>query len=273
MKELFNKITNLFEIIKKTLQDRREHKKIKTPDTTIVEKKTTKEVIIENIKVIVFAFLCAMTIRSFLYEPFHIPSGSMKPGLVEGDYIVASKFSYGYSKYSAPIPLPIAERLFDFKKPKRGDIVIFRLPKDPKIHYIKRLIGLPNDKIQIKNSFLYINDKKINKIPAGKYFDKIENIELNLFLEELTEKKQYNTLNYKFFIENANNTREYYIPEGYYFFLGDNRDNSLDSRFPETGFVPYQNIVGEAKIIFFSKEEGLLKFWKWRFTRFLNIIK
>ena len=223
---------------------------------------------------IVYALILAILIRSLLFEPFHIPSGSMKPGLLEGDYIFVSKFKYGYSRYSFPFGIPIIKnRLFDFKKPKRGDVIVFKLPADNKTNYIKRLIGLPGDKILVKNNILYINDVEVPREYVGEYYDRREPWVSLVFLENLEgknikvlQKMEYDPMGDGYFI----------VPDGYYFFMGDNRDNSLDSRFEETGFIPYENIVGEAKIIFFSKSDSLLKFWKIfsiiRYDRIFNII-
>ena len=226
---------------------------------------------------IAYAFLLAVFIRSFLYEPFHIPSGSMKPNLLEGDYIVVSKFEYGYSRYSIPFGLPIIkDRIFDYKKPQRGDVIVFRLPSNPKINYIKRLIGLPGDTIVVKNDILYINGEKIERKYINEYFDEFNSKYLQMYNEKLSNKKDINILQ-----DNAKIIRdgdgEFIVPDNYYFFIGDNRDNSLDSRFIETGFIPYENIVGKAKIIFFSKNDSLFKFWKLyktiRFNRIFKVIK
>ena len=242
----------------------------------MTEENNNEESLTETIKSILWALLFVVLVRSFLYEPFHIPSGSMKPGLLEGDYILVSKFEYGYSRYSIPFGIPlIKERIFNYKKPERGDVVVFRLPSNPRINYIKRLIGLPGDKIKIENDILYINDKEIKRDYVDEYLDEKNNIYLQRYKEYL-ENKEINVLQDKTLL-----TREgdgnFIVPEGHYFFMGDNRDNSLDSRFIETGFIPYKNIVGEAKIIFFSKRDSLFKFWKLhkviRFDRMFKVIK
>lgn len=232
----------------------------------------------ENIYLtILYALLLALVIRSFLYEPFHIPSGSMKPTLVEGDFILVSKFEYGYSRYSFPFGLPLFKgRIMDFKKPERGDVIVFRLPSNPRINYIKRLIGLPGDKIVVKNNNLYINNEEIKNTYIDQYLDERNSIYLPKYKETINN-KEINVLHANpMMIRSPQADGEFVVPEGYYFFMGDNRDNSLDSRFPETGFVPYENIVGEAKIIFFSKNDSLFKFWKIftmiRYDRLFNII-
>ena len=127
----------------------------------IEEKNNNKESLGETIKSILWALLFVVLVRSFLYEPFHIPSGSMKPGLLEGDYILVSKFEYGYSRYSIPFAIPlIKERILDYKQLQRGDVVVFRLPSNPRINYIKRLIGLPGDKKKIENDILLFMKKQ-----------------------------------------------------------------------------------------------------------------
>lgn len=234
-------------------------------------------------KSVVSAFLLAVLIRTFLYEPFHIPSGSMKPGLLEGDFILVSKFSYGYGRYTIPFGIPIIrERIFDWKKPKRGDVIVFRLPANPKINYIKRLIGLPGDKITVKDGMVYINDVELEREYVDDYYDKKNSEEYLEYKEKLTDDKSVKILQLKFkenfeFYDTEDGDGEFYVPDGYYFFMGDNRDNSLDSRFVETGYIPYRNLVGKAKIVFFSESESLFKFWKWhktiRFKRIFKIIK
>jgi signal peptidase I len=227
-----------------------------------------------------WAFVFYVIISTFFYQNFVIPSGSMKPNLLEGDYIVVSKFKYGYSRYSLPFNLPLLKgRIFDIKKPKRGDVIVFALPENPRIKYIKRLIGVPGDEIQIKNKVLYINDIEMIREEDGIFVDEINDITLNQYRENLITKtvniiQNVNSIDYF----SVNNTNVYKVPDGHYFFMGDNRENSKDSRFKDIGMIPYENIVGEANIIFFSKNKtSLLKFWKWgntiRFKRIFKIIK
>jgi signal peptidase I len=209
----------------------------------------------------IYALVLALLIRSFLFEPFHIPSGSMKPGLLEGDFIFVSKLSYGYSRYSLPLGFPlIKDRILDNKKPKRGDVIVFKLPRNPRINYIKRLVGLPGDNIIVKNNILYVNGEEISREYLEEYNDSVEHSTLLTFLENL-ENKSYRVLQDTRY--NPYGDGEFTVPNGYYFFMGDNRDNSSDSRFVETGFVPYVNLVGRAVIVVFSKKDSLLKFWKW----------
>ena len=219
----------------------------------------------DTVKSLLIALILALLIRSFLYEPFHIPSGSMKPGLKEGDFIFVSKYDFGYSRYSFPLGLPIFNgRIFFNKKPARGDVLVFRLPSDPSINYIKKLIGLPGDKIQMKDGILYVNDNPVQKIYLE---DVLENDDdkdsiTKEYREILDNGKEVIVLDK---VENGpgDNTPIFIVPENYYFFMGDNRDNSLDSRFSQTGFVPEENLIGKARIIFFSSSENPLKFWKW----------
>ena len=235
--------------------------------------------ILETIKNIFIALILAIIIRSFLYEPFHIPSGSMKPNLKEGDFIFVSKYDFGYSRYSFPFGLPLfKDRIFFKKQPKRGDVLVFRLPSNPKINYIKRLIGLPGDKIQMKDGILFINNEPISKtfIKNTLEFEDEVNSKAKEYKEKLQNGKEYLVLD-KFENGNGDNTAVFTVPDKHYFFLGDNRDNSLDSRFKETGFIPEENLIGKARIIFFSTSDNPLKFWKWnkiiRIKRIFSTIK
>ena len=156
--------------------------------------------------------------------------------------------------------------------------MVFRLPKDPSVNYIKRLIGLPGDQIQMKDGKLYINNKEISQTYIGKIeeYDNVPESKVNAYREVLDNNKEVVVLDK---IENGNgdNTPVFTIPEKHYFFMGDNRDNSLDSRFPETGFVPEENLIGKARFIFFSSKENVFKIWKWhkiiRWDRIFKKIK
>lgn len=208
----------------------------------------------DSIKTILLAVVLALTVRSFAYEPFNIPSGSMKSNLLVGDYLFVSKYSYGYSRYSFPLGLPFFEGRILANEPKRGDVVVFRFPPNPRVDYIKRLIGLPGDRIQVREGVLYINDKPLEK----RYVDDFSDTENNMvkpiprFTETLPEGKIITILLEKG-TGPANNTPEFVVPEGKYFMMGDNRDNSMDSRFT-VGFVPAENLVGRAEIIWFSTD-------------------
>jgi signal peptidase I len=227
-----------------------------------------KKKIIENIKTLVYALLIALIIRSFFFQPFYIPSSSMEPNLLIGDRLFVTKYSYGYSRHSLPFsPKIFDERIFD-KKPKRGDVIVFKTPADNRTDYIKRLIGLPGDIVQIVNGNLYLNEVKIQrkkleidlKINCG-----VEILKTNVFEETLPNGKKYIA------VYNSQgtmkNTDKFIVPENYYFFMGDNRDCSKDSRFlTSVGYVNYKNLVGKAQIIFLStdaKNASFLKFWKW----------
>ncbi|WP_137135262.1 signal peptidase I [Rhizobium sp. FKY42] len=220
----------------------------------------------ENIKVIIQALLLALVIRTVLFQPFTIPSGSMMPTLLVGDYIFVNKFAYGYSKYS----LPLSPNLFSGRilasEPTRGDVIVFRLPTDPNVDYIKRLIGLPGDRIQMINGVLHLNGKPVPKQPDGKFTSDYRldpGTDVPVFRETLDNGKAYETLD-QIQDGRGDNTREFVVPAGHYFFMGDNRDNSLDSRF-DVGYVPAENLVGRASIIFFSlgNDTSFSEIWKW----------
>ena len=229
------------------------------PKTMFIAKNANPNSLKETIKTIGYALVFALLFRSFLYEPFHIPSGSMKSNLLIGDYLFVSKFSYGYSRYSFPYLLkflPINDRIFR-SEPKRGDIVVFHPPGLPVLgdQFIKRLIGLPGDRIQMKDGVLYINDKPVEKEYIGEWGDKDkqgEGANLKQYRETTPEGKPYLILNEKI-PSSVENTGVYVVPEKHYFMMGDNRDNSRDSRFADpVGFVPEENLIGRADLILFS---------------------
>lgn len=214
-----------------------------------------------DLKSLVIAILLAVVFRTIFFEPFHIPSGSMKSNLEIGDYLFVSKYSYGYSRYSIPFGLPFFEgRLLDGEgdDPKRGDVVVFKLPQNTSENYVKRLIGLPGDTIQMKDGVLHLNDQAIPKMYKDVYVDE-KNNEIKRYTETLPSGVSYEVLD----IVNGSqkdNTDVFYVPEGHYFFLGDNRDDSTDSRFlDEVGYVPYDHLVGRASIIIWPN--GLKNFF------------
>jgi len=231
--------------------------------------------IAETIKVIVQALLIAVVVRTFLFQPFNIPSGSLIPTLLVGDYLFVSKYSYGYSKYSFPFSPPLFSGRIWASEPKRGDIAVFKLPSDNSTDYIKRVIGLPNDKIQMIDGILYINGEPVKKeklstaeVPAGAgYRDRSTQ-----YRETLSNGVTYTIQELDIYGNRlGRNTAVYQVPAGHYFMMGDNRDNSLDSRVPSpqgVGFVPYENFVGRAEIIFFSmREDGAAwRVWEWPWT-------
>jgi len=221
----------------------------------------------ETVSVVLQALVLALILRTFLFQPFNIPSGSMKPTLLVGDYIFVSKYSYGYSRYS----LPFGPNLFSGRiwgaDPLRGDVVVFKYPPDPSKDYIKRVIGLPGDKVQIQNSTVIINGQPVKREPTGLYTETDLGVTLSAqsFLETLDSGVSYTALDINTRPGNlVDNTPVFTVPEGHFFFLGDNRDNSLDSRF-DVGFVAAENLVGKAQVIFLSLEDGVpaWQIWRW----------
>jgi len=240
-----------------------------------------KTKIIENLKTIFYALIIALIIRSFLFQPFYIPSSSMEPSLLIGDRLFVSKFSYGYSKHSFPFsPHIYDKRIFD-KQPKRGDVIVFKTPADNRTDYIKRLIGLPGDTIQILDKDLYINNKKIIKNKINNTMDincGNEKISVDFFEETLPNGTTYVAVYRK--IGTMTDTDRFVVPNKHYFFMGDNRDCSKDSRYlSSVGYVNFNNLVGKAQLIFLSSDKNkgsFLKFWKWneiiRLNRFFKKI-
>lgn len=209
----------------------------------------------EMIRSFVFMVLLALVFRSVLYEPFHIPSGSMLSTLYEGDYIFVSKFSYGYSRFS----FPFAPKLFDGRiwksEPKRGDVVVFRNPTNTKIDYIKRLIGMPGDTVQMKHGRLYINGEMVEQTRRGEASvpDEHGGWEQVARYEEVLPGGRHHIVLDDIVEGPADNTQVYTVPAGHYFMMGDNRDHSQDSRYQDAvGFVPFENFVGRAEVIAFS---------------------
>ena len=209
--------------------------------------------ILENIKTLFYALIIALIIRSLFLQPFYIPSSSMEPNLLVGDRLFVTKYSYGYSKHSFPFsPAIFNGRLF-FDAPERGDVVVFKTPADNRTDYIKRLIGLPGDRIQFIDHNLYINNTEIlksKKLFNSKIYCGQRNININFFEEILPNGKKHNTV----YLKNSSykNSDEFIVPENHYFFLGDNRDCSKDSRFlSSVGYVHKDNLVGKAQFIFF----------------------
>ena len=224
----------------------------------------------EAFKIIFSAGAIAIFIRTIFFQPFTIPSGSMIPTLLIGDFIFVSQYKYGYSKHSLPFSLPlIKDRIFE-KKPKRGDVVVFKTPSDNRTDYVKTLIGLPGDKIQIKDGLLYINNNPVKRNSILNTTMKVHNKYLNNFdyIETLPNDKKHIIRELKGDESSTDNTILYTVPENNFFLMGDNRDNSIDSRVLNyVGFVPFENLVGKAEIIFFSIDKnnyGIKEFWKWR---------
>lgn len=240
----------------------------------------------ETIKTVIYAILIAMVFRSIFFEPFHIPSGSMKGNLLIGDYLFVSKYSYGYSRYSFPYGFAFDYfdgRVLSDTRPERGEIAVFRPPNYPDKNFIKRVIGLPGDRIQMRNGLLYINGEQVLNEYVDDYIDndRLENNvdkQIPRYLETLPNGKKYYVL--KETTEGfANNTPVYVVPDGHYFMMGDNRDNSRDSRFTrEIGFIPEENLIGRAEIILLSSggDAPFYQPWKWlpglRLDRFFQVI-
>jgi len=224
------------------------------------------KIIVDNIKTLIGALLIAILIRSLIIQPFYIPSSSMEPNLLVGDRIFVSKFSYGYSKHSFPFSPNFSNKRFLYKEPTQGDLVVFKTPSDNRTDYIKRLIGLPGDEIQFINGELFINKIKIKRKKIDNIFQiRCGNflLETNTYIETLPNGTEHLvTYNKKGSLQN---TKIYKVPNNHYFLMGDNRDCSKDSRFlEEVGYVKKLNLVGKAKIIFFSndtKKNSMLKFW------------
>jgi len=241
-----------------------------------------KKKIIENIKTIIYALIIALIIRSFLFQPFYIPSSSMEPNLLVGDRLFVTKYSYGYSRHSLPFSPNITNNRYLSRNPERGDIVVFKTPADNRTDYIKRLIGLPGDTFQIIDGDLYLNDQMIkrNKIEFPININCGNEIfNVDAFEETLPNGEKYVAVYRK--EGTMQNTDKFFVPNRHYFFMGDNRDCSKDSRFlSSVGYVAFNNLVGRASLIFFSndkKKGNFLKFWRWnksiRIDRFFNKIQ
>jgi signal peptidase I len=226
----------------------------------------------ETVKIIIQALLLALVVRTFLFQPFNIPSGSMMSTLLVGDYLFVSKYAYGYSRYSFPFGLDLFEGRVWSAQPERGDIVVFKLPRDNSTDYIKRVIGLPGDKIQMINGVLNINGKPVERERIEDYVMIRNGSETRVarYRETLPNGVSYITLDLGPSFED--NTQVFEVPEGHFFMMGDNRDNSTDSRVSPSangvGFVPFENLVGRAEVIFFSVEDGAAawEFWRWPWT-------
>ncbi len=233
----------------------------------------------DTIKTVVYAVAIALLVRTFAYEPFSIPSGSMIPTLLVGDYLFVSKMSYGYSKHSLPFSLPLIPGRVWYDEPERGDVVVFKLPTDGSTDYIKRIVGLPGDEIQVRGGVLHINGERVKRERLGDYVYKdTRGIFHNTarYLETLPGGVSHEIIEESDTFP-ADNTAVYKVPADHFFAMGDNRDNSRDSRFlMDVGFIPKENLVGRAEVLFFSNEGTFWQVWTWpwtlRFERFFESV-
>ena len=231
----------------------------------------------ETIKTVLWAVVIALVVRTVAFEPFNIPSGSMIPTLLVGDYLFVSKYSYGYSRYSLPLSLPLIPGRILMSEPERGDVAVFKLPSDNSTDYIKRIIGLPGDKIQVRVGRLWINGEEVVRERVEDFVFTAGNghiTRIAQFTETLPNGRRHRILELTDSAQ-LDNTQVYTVPKGHFFAMGDNRDNSLDSRVLNgVGFVPAENLVGRAEILFFSHNGSASwwEFWRWpgaiRFRRF-----
>jgi len=234
----------------------------------------------ETVRVVFHALIIALVIRTFLFQPFNIPSGSMIPTLLVGDYLFVSKYSYGYTHYSLPFSPAVFTGRVWATGPQRGDVVVFRLPKDDSIDYIKRVIGLPGDRIQMIDGVLNINGTPVKKERVDDFVTDDEGVvqRVKRYRETLPNGLTYMTLD---LTDNGfyDNTPVYTVPPGDYFMMGDNRDNSTDSRvLSQVGYVPFENLIGKAQIIFFSIRDGhAWEVWRWpwsvRWDRLFTLVR
>ncbi|CAA7623630.1 Signal peptidase I [Candidatus Terasakiella magnetica] len=225
--------------------------------------------LMETFKTVFFAMLIAGAVRTIAFEPFNIPSGSMIPSLLIGDYLFVSKYSYGYSRYSMPFGIGFSGGRILEKAPERGDVAVFKKPPENKIDYIKRVIGLPGDRVQVKGGILHINGTAVERQRIEDFVERDRDgniLRAPQYIETLPGGRKHRIIEFLGDNGPADNTIEYLVPAGHYFMMGDNRDNSADSRFlSEVGYVAAENLVGRAEILFFSGDgsAALWEVWRW----------
>lgn len=258
------------------------------PSSGDTVKKSGDGKLLELIKTVVYALLIALVVRTVLFQPFVIPSGSLIPTLLVGDYVMVSKYSYGWSRYSVPLIsnwLP-AGRILPGTGPQLGDIAVFKLPSDNSTDFIKRVIGLPGDRVQMKQGRLYINGTIVPREAVEGYPWKDpygRDITVPQYIETLPNGVKHRVIEIEGDRGSLDNTKEFLVPPGHYFMMGDDRDNSDDSR-ASVGFVPLDNFVGKGQVIFFSvgtspndTSASALRFWEWPWTlrasRLFNLIR
>lgn len=238
-----------------------------------------------SVKTVIEAVLIAVLIRSLLFQPFNIPSGSMEPTLRIGDYLFVSKYSYGYSRYSFPFSPPLFTGRIAAGQPQRGDVVVFR---HGSVDFIKRVIGLPGDRIQIIDRTVYLNGRPVERHriadfvgsdPCGPSAPGSPPVDVPQWRETLPNGVSYDTLECKGLPAFPDFTQVYTVPAGHFFMMGDNRENSEDSRFPDVGYVPFDDLIGRAQLIFFSLSPGWPTWapWAWpqaiRWTRLFSLVR
>ncbi len=258
------------------------------------KKPKQKETLGESVRGIIMAILLAVGLRTFIFDPFNIPSSSMKPTLLIGDFLFVSKFSYGYSKYSLPFSPDLFNGRILEKAPSRGDVIVFKPPLIPDEDWIKRVVGLPGDTIQMRDGILYINGQACSLEATDDFVDYLElegpmreenrvfykdGKKFKRFIQTLPNGLKHTILKKDSFGQGpADNTQIFVVPERCVFVMGDNRDGSHDSRFIQSlGYIPFDNLVGKAQILFFSTSARWWEIWKWpfavRYERLLNFIR
>lgn len=229
---------------------------------------------VETLKAIGVAVVIFLAFRILAFQPFTIPSASMEPQLLVGDYVIVSKYPYGWSRHSIPFSPPLFQGRVFGREPNRGEVIVFKLPRDGRTDFIKRLIGLPGDRIQVRDGVVFVNGAAVPRTPLPPELVRTEwgEMEFGRFRETLPNGKSYITYDRPDREPETNDTGVYVVPEGHYFFLGDNREDSRDSRLPKevgVGFVPAENLVGRAELVLLSwnEEASIWKPWTW-FTEF-----